>query len=68
MAGVFSSLFQQKQSAKIPVRRNAEGGSVALDEARKVSKMKLPIVKPREPVPTTLTRQFGGAPRLRDRV
>lgn len=68
MSGVFSSLFQRTQSAKIAVRSNTDSGSIALGEARKVSEMKLAIVKPGEPIPTTIKRPFGGAPKLRDRV
>jgi len=68
MTGIFSSLFLRTQSAADTMHRNPEVENIALGEARKVSKMKLAIVKPREPIPTTLTCQFGDAPKLRDRV
>jgi len=67
MTGEYSlpSLFKRDKSASAAAFSAVEDRKTGVREAGKFPKRQMFIAKPPEPVPFTLTRPFGGTPKLR---
>jgi hypothetical protein len=68
MSANFSFLLQRPQSAVNTGHADVDSQSSAFRNAHGFPKRQRFIAKPPEPAPSTITRPFGAAPGLRERI